>query len=63
MLPSWDQLCGRARNVSACAACPSALHGRTSSADSTPDEAGGGRQKDIYYENKSSLNTIIKLLQ
>lgn len=40
--PSWDQLCGHARNVSACAACPSALHVRTSSADSTPDEAGGG---------------------
>lgn len=42
VLPSWDQPCARARNVSACAACPSALRGRTSSADSTPDEAGGG---------------------
>lgn len=38
--PSWDLRCARVHNVSACAADPSAQHGRTSSADSTPDEAG-----------------------
>ena len=41
--PSWGRLCVHARSVSACAACPSALHGHTSSAGSAPDEPGRGR--------------------
>lgn len=42
MQPSWDQLCAHAHSASACAACPSAPHGHTSLAGSTPDEARGG---------------------
>lgn len=49
MQPSWDRLCGHARSVSACAACPSALHGYTSSAGSTPDEPAGGSVVVLDY--------------
>lgn len=57
--PSWDRPCGRARNASVCAACPSALHGCISSAGSKPDGTDGG----TGLCNKWGYNTLDTLLE
>ena len=55
--PSWDRPCEHARSVSACAAGPSALHGRTSSAGSAPDEPGDGNTTQHNMVSEGLLHT------